>query len=249
MKNRQPKENEIIYGTRAVIEAIKSGQEFEKIFLQKNLKNDMVRELYQVAAQTTAHISKVPLEKLNRFTRKNHQGIVAFISPVKYHRLDHLITGIFESGEDPFLLVLDRITDVRNFGAISRSAEGMGVHGIVIPSRNAAQINADAIKTSAGALTRIPVCRVDHLLDEINYLKGSGCKMVACTEKGNTTIFETDLTGPVALILGSEEDGITKEILKEADILATIPMQGHIASLNVSASSAICVYEVLRQRN
>lgn len=242
------KDTNMIYGIRAAIEAIKSGQEFEKIFIQKNLKGDLIKELYQVVGHTTAPISKVPIEKLNRFTRKNHQGVVAFISPVTYHKLDHLVASIFESGDDPFLLMLDRITDVRNFGAIARSAEGMGAHGIIIPSRNAAQINSDAIKTSAGALTQLPVCRVNNLLDEARYLKNSGCKVVACTEKGNLSIDKVSLSGPLLLVFGSEEDGITDELLKESDELARIPMKGEIASLNVSASTAICCYEVLRQR-
>lgn len=247
MKKGNP--TNMIFGLRPVIEALNAGQELEKIFVQKNLKGDTFRELFQLVGKTTAPMSKVPIEKLNRFTRKNHQGVVAFVSPVPYHILENLVASVFEKGEDPFFIALDRVTDVRNFGAIARSAEGMGVHGIIIPGKNSAQINADAIKTSAGALSRIPVSRVHDLQESLHYLRESGCQLVACTEKGNKPIYSIDMKAPLTLIFGSEEDGVSDEILKLSDHLANIPMQGSIASLNVSSATSICAYEVVRQRN
>lgn len=238
----------LIYGIRAVMEAIRSGKEFEKLFIQKTLQGELVKELYAELTGKSIPTSKVPVEKLNRFTGKNHQGVVGFISPVRYHPLENLVASVFEKGEDPFFIVLDRITDVRNFGAIARSAESAGAHGILIPVRNAAQINSDAIKTSAGALTSIPVSRVERLAQGVDYLKESGCRIVCCTEKGRKSIYEQDFSGPVALIMGSEEDGITPEVFDRADLITQIPLQGRISSLNVSAATAICAFEIVRQR-
>jgi 23S rRNA (guanosine2251-2'-O)-methyltransferase len=238
----------MIYGIRAIIEALDEGQDLEKVFVQKNLKGELIKVLMPKLTKTDSPISKVPVEKLNQFTGKNHQGVVAFVSPVKYHDLPNLLASTFEQGKTPFFLVLDRVTDVRNFGAIARSAEALGAHGIVIPTKNAAQINADSMKTSAGALTKIPVCRVPELSESINYLQSSGCQIIACSEKGDRAVYGQQLHDPIALIFGSEEDGISKEIVQYADAHVKIPLNGKIASLNVSAAVAICLYEVVRQR-
>ena len=238
----------IIYGIRAIIEALESGHDLEKIFIQKGLKGDLMQELMEMVKRTNAPISTVPIEKLNTLTRKNHQGAVAFISPVKYHDLSNLIAACYESGKVPFFLVLDRITDVRNFGAIARSAEAMGVDGILIPTKNAAQINADSMKTSAGALTKIPVARTPDLISGVAYLQSSGCQIIAFTEKGAEVINNISLKDPVALVFGSEEDGISEEILRMVDHHVKIPMRGQIAYLNVSVATSICLYEVNRQR-
>ena len=238
----------MIYGIRSVMEALEAGHDLEKVFIQKNLKGDLVKALYAALGQSGSPVSSVPPEKLNRFTGKNHQGVVAFLSPVKYHDTANLVAAAFEAGKVPFILMLDRVTDVRNFGAIARTAESMGVDAIIIPSRNAAQINSDAIKTSAGALASLPVCRVENLANQLKELKNSGFHVVACSEKGVKPIHEATLTDPLVLVLGSEEDGISPELLRIADEISLVPMRGVIASLNVSAAAAMFVYEAARQR-
>ncbi|MEP0366783.1 MAG: 23S rRNA (guanosine(2251)-2'-O)-methyltransferase RlmB [Cyclobacteriaceae bacterium] len=237
-----------IFGIRAVIETIESGKDLEKIFLQKGLKGDLVKQLQALAHQYTIPVSHVPLEKINKFTRKNHQGVVAFVSPVQYHTLEQVIPAIFEAGRTPLILALDRITDVRNFGAIARSAECMGADAIVIPTRNGAQINADAVKTSAGALNFIPVCRERNLIDAVKLMKDSGLNIVSCSEKGNKPLQKTDLVLPAVIIMGNEEDGVSEELLGLSDEVAKIPMTGKIASLNVSAAAGMILYEASCQR-
>ncbi|MFY0598147.1 MAG: 23S rRNA (guanosine(2251)-2'-O)-methyltransferase RlmB [Cyclobacteriaceae bacterium] len=237
-----------IFGIRAVIETIESGKDLEKIFMQKGLKGELFKELQTLAHKYTIPVSTVPLEKINKFTRKNHQGVVAFVSPVKYHSLEQVVPVLYEEGKVPLILVLDRITDVRNFGAIARSAECMGANAIVIPTRNGAQINPDAVKTSAGALNFIPVCRERNLSDVIRLLKDSGLSIISCSEKGNKQIAYTDLTGPTAIIMGNEEEGVSSDLLAMSDVVASIPMTGKIASLNVSAAAGMVLYEVTRQR-
>jgi 23S rRNA (guanosine2251-2'-O)-methyltransferase len=240
--------SEFVFGIRPVIEAIKSGKEIERILMQKEVGGTIVAELIQLAYKHNIPIVKVPVEKLNRITRKVHQGVICFISPVIYASLDNIISEVYRKGETPFILVLDRVTDVRNFGAIARSAECMGIQAIVIPSRGSAQINSDAVKTSAGALNYIPVCREDNLKTTLKYLKENGLKLIACSEKGEKNIDATDCTGPVALIMGSEEDGISSEYLKLSDEMLKIPITGKIQSLNVSVAAGIMMYEVVRQR-
>ncbi len=239
----------LIYGIRAVIETIQSGKDLEKVFIQQGLKGDLIKELQALIHERSIPASNVPLEKINGFSRKNHQGVVAFVSPVQYHNLDQVIPTIYEDGKNPLILVIDRVTDVRNFGAIARSAECMGVHTIVIPTRNGAQINPDAVKTSAGALNFIPVCRERILMDSVRYLKESGMQIVACSEKGSGVLKTADFSGPTAIIMGNEEDGVAPELLKLADAVVKIPMTGQIASLNVSAAAAMVLYEVERQRS
>jgi 23S rRNA (guanosine2251-2'-O)-methyltransferase len=239
----------IIYGTRAVIEALRAGKEIDKILVQKGISNELFRELKNELAQHSVPIQFVPPEKLKRISTKNHQGVIAFISEVHYYQCEDLLSEIFERGEIPALLILDRITDVRNFGAIARTAACMGVHFIIIPSRGAAAINSDAVKTSAGALHTLKVCREDNLKKTIEYLKESGLKIIACHEKTDTLIQQSDLKVPLAIIMGSEEDGISGEYLKRSDEQVKIRMVGNISSLNVSVATGMILYEVQRQRH
>lgn len=241
--------SDVVFGIRAIIETIEAGKEIDRLLIQKNLSNDLIKQLINVAKSYGIPFSSVPVEKLNRVTRKNHQGAIAFVSSIQYASLDSAINGAYGIGKEPLLIILDRVTDVRNFGAIARSAECAGVDAIVIPSRGSAAINADAMKTSAGALNYIPVCREDNLKNTIKYLKDSGIAVLACTEKTEESIYEMDFKRPVAIILGSEEDGISEEYLRLCDQRMKIPMSGHIDSLNVSVSSAVAIFEAVRQRS
>jgi 23S rRNA (guanosine2251-2'-O)-methyltransferase len=241
--------SEMIFGTRTVIEAIKAGREIEKIFIQAGLNNDLTKELITVAKENDVPLSFTPQQKLNKLSTKNHQGVICLLSAVKYATLEDLIDHAYTNGKEPFFLILDRITDVRNFGAIARTADCAGLTGIIIPDKGNAPITGDAMKTSAGALSYLPVCRVKDFKKTIQTLKENGIQVLACTEKAATTIYEVDLVSPVAIILGSEEDGISHTLLKEADQLVKIPMYGNIASLNVSVSAGIALYEVIRQKN
>lgn len=238
----------MIFGTRAVIEAIKAGKEIEKILLQKGLSNQLFNELRQALKTNPVPYQFVPPEKFRKITDKNHQGVIAFISELHYYKIEDILPEIFERGEVPVLLILDKVTDVRNFGAIARSAECSGVHAIIIPTKGSAQINADAVKTSAGALHRIPVCREDNLKHTIDYLKESGLTVIACHEKTDKLLYDADFKKPVAIIMGSEETGISGEYLKRSDLAVKIPMKGNIASLNVSVATGIILFEVIRQR-
>jgi 23S rRNA (guanosine2251-2'-O)-methyltransferase len=248
--DREPREQStaMIFGTRSVIEAIRAGKDLDKVMVQKGISNELFRELRLALAEKEIPFQFVPSEKMFRLGDKNHQGVVAFLSEVVYQKAENLLQGIFEKGKNPLLLILDRVTDVRNFGAIARTAECAGVDAIIIPSRGSAQINGDAVKTSAGALHKIPVCREDNLKSTIQFLKDSGLKIVACTEKTDRMMYEEDLSGPMCIIMGSEENGVSPEYLKMCDGRAKIPMQGSIESLNVSVSTAVIIYEVIRQR-
>lgn len=243
------KKSDIIYGIRTVIEAVKSGQHLERVFIQKSLKGDLYKELMQELHQSSTPISKVPSERINKFTKKNHQGVVALISPVQYHSLEHLIPQLFEDGKNPLILILDAITDVRNFGAIARTAECLGVDGMVIPTRGGAQINEDAVKTSAGAFNYLPVCREKNLLDAVKFLQESGMSVISCSEKTKNTLEQMDFTGPAAIIMGSEESGISSDLLELSNDVAKIQMTGSIESLNVGVAAGMALYEVQRQRN
>lgn len=242
-------EQHLIFGIRAVIEALNAGKDIDKILLQKGLNNELFQQLRK-ALRGKDHIpfQFVPVEKLNRLTDKNHQGAVAYLTEITYSDTEDLLARAFESGRAPLILILDRITDVRNFGAIARSAECAGVDFIIIPTRGSAQINGDAIKTSAGALHRLPVCREDNLKNTITYLKESGLQIIACHEKTEQLIYDCDFTQPTAIIMGSEENGISGEYLKRSDIQVKIPMPGTIASLNVSVASGIVLFEAVKQR-
>lgn len=247
--DREVQGNNFIFGTRAVIEAIDADKEIEKILVQRGLQNDLIKELVSKMKSLKIPFSQVPLEKLNRLTRKNHQGIICYISPIQYHSLDHIIETAYSKGKDPFLVILDRITDVRNFGAIARTMECAGADALVIQSRGNALIGADAMKTSAGALNILPVCREENLKNCIRNLKAIGLQIVGCTEKTGSLLYDADLKGPLAIIMGSEEDGISEEYLKLCDAMVKIPIVGKIESLNVSVSAGIVLYEVLRQRS
>lgn len=241
------KDNTMIFGLRPIIEAIESGKSIDKLFLQKDSNSTIQNDLIQAAKLHKVPYIKVPLEKLNRLTRKNHQGAVAFVSPVDFYKLDDIITQTYERGESPFILILDGITDVRNFGAICRTAETAGVHAIVIPEKGSSPLNAEAVKTSAGALFKIPVCKTSSAWHATNICSSHGIKTVAATEKAKDSIYKTSLKYPIAIIMGNEEHGVDNQILKKADVLASIPMQGEIKSLNVSVACGIFLYETLRQ--
>ncbi|HYG18737.1 MAG TPA: 23S rRNA (guanosine(2251)-2'-O)-methyltransferase RlmB [Ohtaekwangia sp.] len=239
---------DMIYGTRAVMEAISAGKEIERVMIQSGLNNDLVKELINTAKNHRVPIAFVPPEKLKRMSTKNHQGVLCLLSSVSYTPLDNLIDKIFSEGREPFLILLDRVTDVRNFGAIARTAECAGVDGIVVPEKGNAPISSDAMKTSAGALNHLAVSRERDLKKTMQLLRESGVRVIACTEKAEKDIYEVSLTGPIALILGSEEDGISDTLLREADELARIPLKGKIGSLNVSVAAGVAIYEALRQK-
>lgn len=239
----------MIYGTRSVIEAIKAGKEIEKVMIQSGVANDLTKELIATAREHQVPYTFVPAEKLKRFTTKNHQGVVCILSSVTYASLDNVIDRAYSEGREPFVLILDRITDVRNFGGIARTAECAGVDAIIIPEKGNAPITGDAMKTSAGALNHLAVCREKDLKTTLRYLRDNGIRVVACTEKAQQDIFMASLTGPIALIMGSEEDGISEALLRSADELVKIPMKGKIGSLNVSVASGIATYAVVKARS
>ncbi|MBX2843253.1 MAG: 23S rRNA (guanosine(2251)-2'-O)-methyltransferase RlmB [Flammeovirgaceae bacterium] len=238
----------MIYGINPIAEALEAGKEIDKLYIQRDIKNDHLKSLVDQANENKVPIAKVPLEKLSKFTLKTHQGAVAFLSSITYASLDNIITNLFSEGKTPFILILDQITDVRNFGAISRTAECAGVHAIVIPHKGAAQIGPDALKTSAGALNHIPVCREINLKDTVKYLQDSGLQVVACTEKAEEDIYQIDYTVPTAIVMGSEEIGISNDLIRIADELAKIPMSGKVSSLNVSVATGSVLFEAVRQK-
>lgn len=244
------KQNEdFVFGTRAVIEAIKNNRFIDKVLIKKGLKNELFNELFQLIEKNKIAFQFVPIEKINRITRKNHQGILAFISPIEFYNIETLLPGLFETGEDPFILILDQITDVRNFGAIVRSAECAGVQTIIIPEKGIARIGADAVKTSAGAILNLPICKVESLPKTIQFLKDSGIKIVAATEKAENLFTKINLKSPLGIVMGSEEKGISNQVLQITDEQVKIPILGKIDSLNVSVAAALMIYEVVRQRN
>lgn len=240
---------QLIYGTRAVMEAVNAGKDIEKIFIQKGINNSLVNELRQLLTKNNIPFQVVPDFKLNKLTKGNHQGVVCILSSIVYHKTEDIIPLIFERGEVPLFLMIDRVTDVRNIGAMARTAACAGVHAIIIPDQGSAQLNADAIKTSAGALHNIPVCREKNLKLTIEYLKGSGIKIVAATEKASQPYFTSDMKMPCCIIMGSEDSGISPEYLKRADEKVLIPMNNVVQSLNVSVAAGIILFEAYRQRN
>ncbi len=238
----------MIFGIHPILEALAAGKEFEKLFIQANARNSQLSEIRTEAGKLGFPVQEVPSQKLDRFTRKNHQGIVAFLSLIEYRSLDNIVDEVYSKGEMPLILVLDRVTDVRNFGSIARNADAMGAHAIVIPAKGGAQINSDGLKASAGALNHIPVCREKFLDQTIEYLKNSGIKVVGCTEKGDSFVQNQDFKEPTAIIMGSEENGISDKYLKMCDAQVKIPMLGNVGSLNVSVACGMILYEVVRQR-
>lgn len=241
-------DTDIIFGIHAVTEALEAGKDIDKLYIKRGLQSPALKKIEETASASGIPVLRVPEEKLNRVTPKNHQGIVALASPVSFVPLDRIVREAYESGKTPLLVILDRITDVRNFGAVARTAECAGADGILFPSGGTARIGGDALKTSSGALNFIPLIREHNLKHALRYLKESGIKVVACTEKAEKLIYEADLSGPVALLLGSEEDGISPEYLRLADETVKFPLHGHIASLNISVAAGLAVYEVVRQR-
>jgi 23S rRNA (guanosine2251-2'-O)-methyltransferase len=242
------KETQTIYGIRAIIEGLNAGKEIEKIYLKKGLQSELYKELTNLANRKNVPVSYVPEEKLYKLGDRNHQGAVAIVSEISYITLEKLLEQVAEKTTPALLLLLDGVTDVRNFGAIARTAACVGADGIIIPKNGSAPVNADAVKTSAGALYSIPVCKVDHLKDAVYYLQSSGIKTIAATEKTNQNIYNLDLTESLAIIMGAEDKGISESILKLADEKASLPIIGNIASLNVSVACGAILYEVVRQR-
>jgi 23S rRNA (guanosine2251-2'-O)-methyltransferase len=241
-------EDQLIYGTRAVMEAILEDKEIERIYIQRGINNPLINELRALLKEKEIVYQQVPVEKLNRIGSRNHQGVVAYLSTLTYYKTEDLVPALFSEGVVPLLLMLDRITDVRNFGAIARTSLCCGVNALIIPSRGSAQVNADAVKTSAGALHSIPVCRENNLKATLDYLADSGIQIVACTEKSEQYIFDCDLNLPTVIVMGSEENGISTEYLKKATARVRIPMTGTISSFNVSVAAGMILYEVMRQR-
>ncbi len=237
-----------IFGIRAVIEAILAGAEVDKVFIQKEISSELMKDLMKVMKRAGINFSYVPVEKLDRLTPGNHQGVVASISPVAFHDMESLIIKVTESGVVPLFLILDQISDARNFGAIIRTAECAGVNGIIVQKAGSAAVNGDTVKTSAGAVFNVPICKVEHIKDAIFYLQGSGIKTVAATEKTDLTIYDIALNEPVAIIMGSEDRGINPSVLKIVDEKAKLPMFGTIGSLNVSVACGAFLYEAVRQR-
>jgi len=241
------REKEMIFGIRAIIEAVEAGKEIDKVLVKRELQGDLFKELTTMLKVHNIPVQKVPIERIDRITRKNHQGVIAFLSAITYEKIEDIIPFLYEQGKSPFILVLDNITDVRNFGAIARTCEVAGVDAIVIPQRGSVTVNADAVKTSAGALLKIPVCREDNLTEAIRFLKDSGVRIIAATERASDLYTQADLTGPVAIIMGAEDMGVSNENLRLADNLVKIPQFGTIGSLNVSVAAGILIYEVIRQ--
>jgi 23S rRNA (guanosine2251-2'-O)-methyltransferase len=239
---------QMVFGIRAVQEAIAAGKNIEKVLIKKGLQGSLFQKFLEVVRENNIPFQFVPIEKLNRTTRKNHQGVIALMAPITYQDIEQVLPMIYDEGKDPFILVLDHITDTRNFGAIARTAECAGVHAIVIPDTGAAAITADAIKTSAGALHSIPVCRVKSLISSVEFLKGSGLKIVSATEKGAEDYNQVNYRGPIALVMGAEDKGVHPKILDASDIKSRIPIMGEIESLNVSVAAGILMYEILKVR-
>ena len=242
------KEKEMIFGIRAVMEAVEAGKDIDKVLVKRELSGDLFMELQQLLRTYEIPLQRVPLERIDRITRKNHQGVIAFTSAVTYQKLEDILPMLYEEGKNPFIVVLDGVTDVRNFGAIARTCEVAGVHAIVIPARGSVTVNADAIKTSAGALHTIPVCREQNLKEAITFLKNSGVKVVAATEKAARFYTDSDFAVPTAIVMGAEDTGVAAEHLRVSDELVKIPQSGTIQSLNVSVAAGVLIYEVIRQR-
>jgi 23S rRNA (guanosine2251-2'-O)-methyltransferase len=242
------KESDCIFGLRPVIEAIKAGKQIDRLLIKQGLQGALYHELMTEVRKNNIVYQIVPLERIEIVTRKNHQGVLAWLSIIEYQQISNLLPMIFEKGEDPLIIALDGISDVRNFGAIVRSAECLGAHAVLIPEKGSARITADAVKTSAGALNTFPVCREKSIVRAVEFLRESGLKVACAAEKQGTEVSKSDLKGPLVLVMGSEEKGISRELLSLADKIIRIPMTGRIESLNVSVAAGILVYEISRQR-
>ena len=238
----------MVFGIRAVIEAVQADKEIDKVLMKRDLQGELSKELLSLLKERLIPVQRVPAERLDRLTRKNHQGVIAFMSAVSYQHLEDIIPFVYEHGKDPFIVLLDGVTDVRNFGAIARSCECAGVDAIVIPSKGSVTVNADAIKTSAGALHVLPVCKERSINQAIRFLRQSGVKVFAATEHAHENYTAVSYQGPVAIVVGAEDTGISSDNLRICDEMVKIPLFGTIASLNVSVATSILVYEVVRQR-
>jgi 23S rRNA (guanosine2251-2'-O)-methyltransferase len=247
--NSKKVNQQVIYGLHPVMEAIKSGKEIDKVLIQNGASGALISELRGMVKEYNIPFQFVPIEKLNRTTRNgNHQGVVAVISPINYFSIMDLIPTIQAEGKVPFILMLDKVTDVRNLGAIARTAECVGADAIVVPTHGSAAINDDAIKSSSGALLRVPICREDNLKTVINFAKQSGLQVCAATEKGSVNYTQVDFTLPTMLIMGAEDTGVSNEYQKMSNVKAKLPLKGNVESLNVSVAAGVFMYEVLRQR-
>jgi 23S rRNA (guanosine2251-2'-O)-methyltransferase len=240
--------SDIIYGIRSVMEAIHSGKEIDKVIVKKGLISELAQEFFSLLRTKGIIPQLVPAEKFNVYGNKNHQGVVAYVSPVDFQPIEELIARLWEEGKDPFIILLDSVTDVRNFGAIVRTAECAGAHAVVFPMKGSARIGSDAVKTSAGALHHMPICRVMSLKSTLSYLKLSGVRVVAATEKSSVNYTMANLKPPIAILLGSEDGGISESALKMADELVAIPIRGNVESLNVSVAAGLMMYESVRQQ-
>jgi 23S rRNA (guanosine2251-2'-O)-methyltransferase len=240
--------NNVIFGIRAIQEAIQSGKSIEKIFMKPGLQGSLYNELFRDIKHQNIPVQRVPVERINHLAAGNHQGVVAIVSPVDYQDLEKIVGAAIEAGGQPMILILDGVTDIRNFGAIARTAECAGVSAIVVPEKGSAPINGDAIKTSAGALYRIPVCRVSKLWYSMKFLKESGFEIIAATEKGETDYRNAGYKGNLALVMGAEDKGISSQVLKMCDTRVSIPIRGEIGSLNVSVAAGILIFEALKAR-
>lgn len=243
------KDSQQIFGIHPIMEAMLAGKTLDKLFLQQDLKGDQAKELKELARNLGISIIKAPKEKLNKLCRFNHQGAVAFLSPIEFGNIEEIIQGLFEQGVTPFFVMLDKVSDVRNFGSIARSAVSAGCHAIIIPHKGAAAINEESVKTSAGALYHIPVCKVLSLGDSIKFMRNSGIRTVACTEKTKDSIYSTSLRGPINLLFGNEGDGIDPHLLRMSTDQALIPMHGSVKSLNVAVAASVVMFEAVRQRS
>jgi 23S rRNA (guanosine2251-2'-O)-methyltransferase len=244
----EQEEIDFVFGLRPVIEAIKAGKNIDKILVLNKIKSDNFNELKELIKENDIFFQYVPQERLNKVTKKNHQGIIAFLSPVEFSDIERIVPQLYEEGKQPFLVLLDKITDVRNFGAIVRTAECVGVHAVVVPEKGAAKIGNDAIKTSTGAIYNIPICKVKSLVKTVEFLKDSGVKVMSCSEKATERYDEISYEGPIALVMGSEETGVTREILNNSNHVISIPIMGKIQSLNVSVAFGVIAYEALKSK-
>ena len=240
--------SDYIFGIRPVMEAIEASKSIDKILIKRDINSDLVKEVLEKSREYDIPVQRVPNEKLNRITMKNHQGVIAIMCPVRYHNLDNLIAGLYEEGKTPMAVMLDGVTDARNFGAIARSAECAGADFIVIPEKGSASVTSDAVRASAGALFHIPVCREKDLSKSVSTLHDNGFKIIGASEKSAENYTEIDYKVPVVIVMGAEDNGISNEVLRKCDALAAIPILGKVGSLNVSVACGVMLYEAVRQR-
>ena len=243
------KNTDLIYGIRTVIEAIDSGKQVDKILVRKGISGDLVNELIRLAHAHEIPMQNVPTERFNTLGKRNHQGVIAYVSPIDFQPIEEVVTRLWEEGQTPFILILDGITDVRNFGAIVRTAECAGANAVVFPAKGSAMVGSDALKTSAGALNHIPICRVKNLKSALTFLRDSGVRVVAASEKASTPYTKANLTPPLAIVMGAEDTGISDETLRMADELVAIPIHGQVQSLNVGVAAGVMLYEAVRQKD